>query len=100
MGAAVTNQAERLEHDPTTFVGVMPDGSLVYVGLASRADFDRIDLPARDHGETADGHLLSKRAGDYRTGEVTVVFQYWLKSKTLEALLADAEHRRRQKAVA
>lgn len=50
----------------------------VYILLASREEFDKLDLPATDHGisEVHGGHVLSKSidAGVY------VIFQHWLAS--------------------
>jgi hypothetical protein len=80
--------SERFEHKPEMFVGVN-GGSLVYVGVASREDFDKINLPVHDSGENDNGHVLVKRVGDHGANEVTVIFQYWIKSRTLDSLIAD-----------
>lgn len=79
------SQPERFEHNPQLFVGVA-DARLVYVSLADRGDFDKIGAPCHDHGESENGHVLSKQAGNHGADEVTVVFQYWLTSLTVDAL--------------
>ncbi|RUV98276.1 MAG: hypothetical protein EOR57_05765 [Mesorhizobium sp.] len=59
------------------------DKQLVYIGMTNREAFDRIDLPVLDHGDNNEkGHVLSKKVGNFGSDEVTVVFQYWLKSPT------------------
>lgn len=71
------------------FVGVTSP-NLIYIGIKSRADFDKIDRPCTDHGLNQNGHLLSKHVeGD----GIYIVFQYWLKSETFAAMCAriDAE---------
>lgn len=60
------------------FIGVASE-TLVYVGVADRAAFDRIGVPVRDHGENENGHVLSKTVGNFGRDEVTVIFQHWLK---------------------
>jgi hypothetical protein len=81
---------ERFEHRPQDFVGIA-DGHLIYIGVGKREDFDKIAAPLIDHGENERGHVLSKTVkGD----GVQVVFQYWLKSLTTDAVIAD--HKRRQ----
>lgn len=80
-------QACRNERD---YVG-LGDGRLIYILIAKREEFDRIALPATDHGETENGHVLSKsidKDGLY------VVFQHWLLEKTIEAIRDDNEKRR------
>ena len=81
--------AERFIHDPQEFVSVA-GATLVYVGLDSRTDFDLIDAHCTDHGENDRGHVLSKSVSD---GRVMVVFQFWVKSLTIEAITADADHK-------
>lgn len=83
-------ESPRFQHNPQTFVGVM-GGNHVFVGMARRDDFDRIAAPVHDHGENERGHVLTKTVGGHGSDEVTVVFQYWLKSLTVEALMADRE---------
>lgn len=82
----VDRAPERFRHNPQVFVGVAT-ASTVYVGVADRGDFDRIGVPCRDHGENENGHVLTKTVGGHGAGEVTVVFQYWLKSLTVAAIL-------------
>jgi hypothetical protein len=82
--------SERFEHRPQVFVGVVGP-HVIYVGIADRAQFDKIAAPCSDHGENDDGHVLVKSVQGYG---VMVVFQYWLKSKTNEAFIAD--HRKRR----
>jgi hypothetical protein len=78
--------SERLEHRPTDFVGVTPNGKFIFVGMAKREEFDKIAATVTDHGQDANGHVLSKAIeGD----GIYVIFQYWLKSRTIEALSAD-----------
>lgn len=82
---------KRLEHRPMDFIGVLPSGTLVYVGMQRREEFDRIASPLTDHGEDDNGHVLSKCVeGD----GVRVVFQYWLKSRTDAAFSADMARER------
>ena len=80
--------AERFEHNPQTFVGCVGP-TLVYVGIANRKTFDEIGAPCEDRGENENGHVLVKTVGDLGTKEVTVIFQYWIKARTLDALVAD-----------
>lgn len=77
-------------HNPQTFVGVSHP-NFIYVGVGSRDDFDRIGVPAIDHGENDVGHVLTKSVEE---NGVRVIFQFWLKSLTAEAYL-----RRRTKRV-
>jgi hypothetical protein len=83
-----SRMAERFEHNPQTFVGCM-GSMLVYVGVADRKTFDKIGAPCQDAGENENGHVLVKRVGDHGDNEVTVIFQYWIKSRTLDAQIAD-----------
>jgi hypothetical protein len=85
-----STMAERFERDPQTFVGCM-GSTLVYVGVADRKTFDRIGVPCQDDGENENGHVLVKRIGDHGKDEVTVIFQHWIKSRTLDALIADRQ---------
>jgi hypothetical protein len=85
--------AERFEYNPQTFVGCMGP-TLVFVGIANRKTFDEIGAPCQDAGENENGHVLVKRVGDYGDNEVTVIFQYWIKSRTLDALIADRQAER------
>lgn len=65
---------------PLEFVAVS-EPRLVYVGVADREAFDKLDLPLVDHGESEkSGHVLSKSCDD---GRVRIVFQYWLKNVAL-----------------
>jgi hypothetical protein len=88
-----TPMAERFEHNPQTFVGCMGP-TLVFVGIANRKTFDEIGAPCQDAGENENGHVLVKRVGDHGENEVTVIFQHWIKSRTLDALIADRQAER------
>jgi hypothetical protein len=81
---------ERFERDPQTFVGCT-GSTLVYVGVADRKTFDDIGVPCQDTGENENGHALVKQIGNHGNDEVTVVFQHWIKSRTLGALIADRQ---------
>jgi hypothetical protein len=94
---ASKQQIERFEHKPTLFVGVMPSGTYVFIGIDKRDEFDRIDAPVCDNGENQNGHVLTKSIDN---GVVTVVFQYWLKSRTYEAISADMAAERVARAAA
>ncbi|MEI9995141.1 MAG: hypothetical protein WDM91_11140 [Rhizomicrobium sp.] len=80
---------ERFEHRPTEFVSVHAGSGLVYVGIASREDFDNIAAPVCDHGENEKGHVLTKWVQAPGDNGAIVIFQYWLKSRTVASLLAD-----------
>jgi hypothetical protein len=82
---------------PRDFVGISSP-ELVYIGVRDREKFDSIALPVTDHGVQKHGHVLSKQLGSLRSGEVTVIFQHWLKSLTVEAMMADAEQTKAFKA--
>jgi hypothetical protein len=84
---------ERFESKPIEFVSVATP-TTVYVGIAKREDFDRIAAPCTDHGENDNGHVLTKKVGGFGADEVTVVFQHWIKQRTLEAWVADTEAQR------
>ena len=83
-----TPAAERFEHNPQTFVGCFGP-TLVYVGVGSRKTFDEIGAPCEDAGENENGHVLVKQVGNWGKDEVTVIFQHWIKSRTLDAQIAD-----------
>jgi hypothetical protein len=87
-------QPSRFESKPCDFVGIA-GSTLVYVGVGKREDFDKIALPCSDTGESHQGHVLTKTLGGFRSSEVTIVFQHWLKQKTLEATLSDMEAQRK-----
>lgn len=70
------------------FVGVYPGGTLIYVLMKRRDEFDMIALPVRDSGENDNGHVLSKSLDQ---GGLCIVFQYWLKVRTIEAIRADMD---------
>lgn len=70
--------AERSEHKPVQFVTVA-NPTIVYVGIADRGDFDKIAKPCHDHGESDNGHVLTKVVGNYGDDEVTIIFQHWLR---------------------
>ena len=80
--------SERFERNPQTFVGCVGP-TLVYVGVADRKTFDEIGAPCQDAGENENGHVLAKQIGSHGKDEVTVVFQHWIKSRTLDAQIAD-----------
>jgi len=67
--------------------------TLVYVGVADRKTFDKIGAPCQDAGENENGHVLVKQVGNHGANEVTVIFQHWIKSRTLDALVADRRSR-------
>jgi hypothetical protein len=90
--------AERFEHSPQTFVGCMGP-TLVYVGVADRKTFDEIGAPCHDAGENENGHVLVKQIGDHGENKVTVIFQHWIKARTLDALIADRLREREAAAV-
>jgi hypothetical protein len=81
---------ERFEHNPQTFVGCVGP-TLVYVGIADRKTFDEIGVLYLDDGENENGHVLVKRIGNHGDNEVTVIFQHWIKARTLDALIADRQ---------
>jgi hypothetical protein len=83
-------KAERFERNPQTFVGYMGP-TLVYVGVADRKTFDEIGAPCQDAGENENGHVLVKQVGSHGKDEVTVIFQHWIKARTLDALIADRQ---------
>ena len=82
--------AERFEHNPQAFVGCV-GSTLVYVGVADRKTFDEIGAPCQDAGENENGHVLVKQIGNHGRDEVTVIFQHWIKARTLDALIADRQ---------
>lgn len=49
---------------------------IVYVAIASRAEFDKLDVPLVDHAE----HPMAKKVLVKRVsqGSVMVIFQHWL----------------------
>jgi len=81
---------ERFVRNSQTFVGCM-GSMLVYVGVADRKTFDEIGAPCQDAGENENGHVLVKQVGNHGDNEVTVIFQHWIKSRTLDALFADRQ---------
>jgi hypothetical protein len=85
--------AERFEHNPQTFVGCLGP-TLVFVGIADRKTFDAIGAPCQDAGENESGHVLVKQVGNHNKHEVSVVFQHWIKARTLDALFADRQAER------
>jgi hypothetical protein len=82
--------SERFERNPQTFVGCVGP-TLVYVGVADRKTFDEIGTPCQDAGENENGHVLVKSVGNHGKDEVTVIFQHWIKARTLDALIADRQ---------
>ena len=67
------------------------NGKLIYILIAKRDEFDRIVLPATDSGENDNGHVLTKSLDQ---GGIYIVFQHWLKERTIEAIREDNEKRR------
>lgn len=60
----------------------------VYVGIVKRSEFDRIDLPATDHGiADPERPVLTKTARD--PSGVTVVFQHWYGPSPSERMAQD-----------
>lgn len=52
--------------------------NLVFVGIVDRAEFDKLDLPAIDHGATnPEKPVLTKTAYHGNDGRVGVCFQHW-----------------------
>jgi hypothetical protein len=47
--------------------------------------------PCQDAGENENGHVLVKQIGNHGKDEVTVIFQHWIKSRTLDALFTDRQ---------
>lgn len=68
------------------YIGVHPGGTLVYVLMSKRNEFDELAAPVTDHGEKETGHVLSKSV---EGGGIYVVFQYWVKQRTIETIAAD-----------
>lgn len=89
-------QENRFEHRPMDFVAV-GHPTIIYVGIKDRADFDRIDRPCSDRGETDAGHVLVKTVEE---DGVCVIFQHWLKSRTSAAFIADMRRERAERAEA
>jgi hypothetical protein len=83
-----TNKTDRFESKPTDFVGIAGP-TLVYIGVAKREDFDKLAAPCVDHGQTRDGHVLTKQVGSFASGDVTVIFQHWLNQLSIDAVIAD-----------
>lgn len=67
------------------------DGKLIYILVAKRCEFDLIALPVIDNGEQENGHVLTKSLD--KDG-IYIVFQHWLKERTIEAIREDNEKRR------
>lgn len=66
----------------------------VYVGIVKHSEFDRIDLPATDHGiANPDRPVLTKTARD--PSGCTVVFQHWYGPTTAERAVEAAEAKAR-----
>jgi hypothetical protein len=85
-----TNSRLQVRPNRGDYVAIV-DGHLIYILIDKRDEFDRIALPVVDNGENENGHVLSKsidRAGIY------IVFQHWLKERTIEAIREDNEKRR------
>jgi hypothetical protein len=77
---------ERYEHKPRDFVGIV-DPHWIYIGVGKREDFDKIAVPLVNHGENDRGYVLTKTVEQHG---VQVVFQFWIKSRTDEAFIADS----------
>lgn len=84
---------------PQQFVGTTPGGTIVYVGVKDRAEFDKIAAPCMDNGENERGHVLVKNVGGFKSGEVTVIFQHWLKSLTSQGHMLQRRLAERQQLV-
>lgn len=69
------------DYAPQEFVGITTP-TLIYIGVRSREEFDKIAAPLHDAGENERGHVLVKRVGDLDGKSVTIIFQHWLKSLT------------------
>lgn len=93
MNATPSQRPGDFEHRPQTFVTVLDPRTLI-IGVADRAAFDRIGAPLQDHGETDRGHCLTKaiEATHPSSGDVCVVFQFWLWSLTHAAFIARHKH--------
>lgn len=88
----VMAEHERFEHNPQMYVGVSQTGRIIHIGIKRRDDFDRIDLPCEDNGENPEtGHVLTKTVGDIGEGKPYIVFQYWIKNRTVESYRADRD---------
>lgn len=73
----------------TNFVSVNHP-NMVTALIAKRAEFDKIALPAIDHGQTNPNRpLLTKTAYHGNGGELTVVFEHWYGLMPSEALVAE-----------
>lgn len=57
------------------YVGIA-DPKLIYVLLEDRGEFDKIGLPATDHGQGSGGHVLTKTV---KADDMMVVFQHWIR---------------------
>jgi hypothetical protein len=86
--------SDRFEHRPMKYTHITAP-NLIYIGFDKREDFDKIDLPCMDHGENENGHVLTKSIDS----PVHIVFQFWLKALTSEALIADMHARREKRAL-
>jgi hypothetical protein len=74
-------------HKNGNWVSVMTP-TYVVVGIAERAEFDRIELPVTNHGGHVGRAVLTKTARD--AGGLTVVFQHWYGPTPAERLEAAA----------
>ncbi len=88
-GAGTTDD-DHFQCEPIEFVGVTTP-TLIYIGVKDRADFDKIALPLQDHGAGPNGHVLSKRLGEFTRGTPTIVFQHWLKRLTFKGIGAQQD---------
>lgn len=59
------------------FVGVATE-TTIFVGVGSRAEFNKIALPFADRGELDGNHVLVKSV---EQGALTVIFQHWIKHR-------------------
>jgi hypothetical protein len=66
----------QITHD---YVGPVPGTSVIYVLVAEREKFDRIDRPVIDHSTRKDGQrVLTKTVGELVGNQGVVIFQHWL----------------------
>lgn len=98
-GKALHKPENQLHHIITTAAACLnwhaARAGVVYIGVANRADFDKLALPVTDEGENANGHVLTKRIGNFDSKEVTVIFQHWVKQKSIAAMIEEAKKAQR-----
>jgi len=89
---ATDDDPERFEHDPQMFVGCVGP-TLIYIGVADRKTFDEIGAPCQDAGENENGHVLVKTGWQLGQGRGHGDLSHWIKSRTLDAQIADRRAR-------